>query len=104
MDGLLQKNYRQESVTLPCHPGALKVTTYPAPLIAGGRLGRSGAIRGAAHRALAARALSFSDHPCYIQGRGPGLVSWLTADIEKVLGLAAQGPADLGMILYQEEE
>jgi L-lactate dehydrogenase complex protein LldF len=44
----------------------------------------------------------------YIQGRGPGMVSWLTgpsrtADIEKVLVLGAQGPETLEVILYQEE-
>ncbi|HZE21854.1 MAG TPA: LUD domain-containing protein, partial [Desulfobaccales bacterium] len=53
--------------------------------------------------------LSLSQALNYVQGRGPGLVSWLTgpsrtADIEKVLVLGAQGPADVEMILYREEE
>jgi len=44
----------------------------------------------------------------YVQGPGPGLVSWLTgpsrtADIEKVLVLGAQGPLNLEVLLYQEE-
>jgi L-lactate dehydrogenase complex protein LldF len=52
--------------------------------------------------------LSLSQALEYVQGRGPGLVSWLTgpsrtADIEKVLVLGAQGPRNLEMVLYEEE-
>jgi L-lactate dehydrogenase complex protein LldF len=52
--------------------------------------------------------LSLSQALEYVQRRGPGLVSWLTgpsrtADIEKVLVLGAQGPANLEMFLYREE-
>ena len=53
--------------------------------------------------------LSLSQALEYVRRRGPGLVSWLTgpsrtADIEKVLVLGAQGPLNLEICLYQEEE
>jgi L-lactate dehydrogenase complex protein LldF len=63
MDGLLQKNYRQESVTLSCHPGALNLTTCPRVQSASGRWERSAAIRAAAHRALAVRDHLLADYP-----------------------------------------
>jgi L-lactate dehydrogenase complex protein LldF len=65
MDGLLQKNYRQERVALSCHPGALKPTSHPAPFSATGRSKNSAAIRAAAHRALAARDHLLSDYPLW---------------------------------------
>jgi hypothetical protein len=96
MDGLLQKNYHQESVALSCQPGALNLTTQPAPPSAAGRWVRSVAIRAAPARVLAARDLLLSDYPYREARSGP--------DIEKMLVLGAQGPANLEMILCQEEE
>jgi hypothetical protein len=96
MDGLLQKNYRQERVALSCHPGALNLTTQPAPPSASCRWVRSAAIRAASPRLLAARDLLLSDYSYWEARSGP--------DIEKVLVLGAQGLANLEMILCQEEE
>jgi L-lactate dehydrogenase complex protein LldF len=53
--------------------------------------------------------LSLSQALTYVRDRGAGVVTWLTgpsrtADIEKVLVLGAQGPVNLEMILYHEEE
>ncbi len=78
----------------------------------GGGPGAVLAFRARTHVVLVPRencGLSLAQALKYVQDRGPALVSWLTgpsrtADIEKVLVLGAQGPANLEMILYQEEE
>ncbi len=52
--------------------------------------------------------LTFSEALQLTAGQAPGLVAWLTgptrtADIEKVLVLGAQGPAELDVIVYNPE-